>query len=117
MTALFTSFVCDWCDGIKKPIAVDRGYVIWLRDGEAGPRDLYVFPTRDMADYYKRVSNTDGDLREVLSETPIRWWTGEGSLRHLQRSECLYTIYPDYRFEPGPFRAFLAPESAKRRAA
>ena len=110
MTLLFVSYVCDWCDGLKKPIAADHGFVIWADDGVPGPRALYVFPSKSMAEYYRRVSILEGEVRRVVSEAEVDWWMGEGSLRHLQRSRELFEIFPDYRFEPGPRRAFLVPE-------
>jgi len=119
MTALFTSYACDWCDGLKKPIPVARGWVIW-RPGSntsAEERECYVFPTPQMAEYYRSVTNVEGDVRQVLSEMPIRWSDGKGNIKNLRLAERLYTIYPDHRFEPGPFRAFLAPEEDARRAA
>jgi len=116
MTALFTSYVCDWCDGHKKPIPVARGWVIWRRGQTAEERECYVFPTPQMAEYYRAVTNVEGDVRQVLSEMPIRWSDGKGNIKNLRLAERLYTIYPDHRFEPGPFRAFLAPEESRRAA-
>jgi hypothetical protein len=119
MTALFTSYACDWCDGLKKPIPVARGWVIWRKNTTSTDeeRECYVFPTPQMAEYYRSVTNVEGDVRQVLSETPIRWSDGKGNIKNLRLAERLYTIYPNHKFEPGPFRAFLAPEDEVRRAA
>ena len=119
MTALFTSYACDWCDGLKKPIPVARGWVIWRAGSSTSveERECYVFPTPQMAEYYRSVTNVEGDVRQVLSEMPIRWSDGKGNIKNLRLAERLYTIYPDHRFEPGPYRAFLAPEEDARRAA
>ena len=119
MTALFTSYACDWCDGLRTPIPVARGWVIWRPGAETSveERECYVFPTPQMAEYYRAVTSVEGNVRQVLSETPIRWSDGKGNIKNLRLAERLYTIYPDHRFEPGPFRAFLAPEEDARRAA
>jgi hypothetical protein len=119
MTALFTSYVCDWCDGLKKLHPVARGWVIWRPSAlvNAEERECYVFPTPQMAEYYRSVTNVEGEIRQVLSEQPIRWSDGKGNIKNLRLAERLYTIYPDHRFEPGPYRAFLAPEEDLRRAA
>ena len=117
MTALFTSYVCDWCDGLRKPLPVARGWVVWRPTGDAEERECYVFPTPQMAEYYRSVTNVEGEIRQVLSELPIRWSDGKGNIKNLRLAERLYTIYPDHRYEPGPYRAFLAPEEEGRRAA
>jgi hypothetical protein len=116
MTALFTSYACDWCDGHKQPIPVARGWVIWRPDPGGEPRECYVFPTPQMAQYYRRVTQTEGDIREVLSEQPIPWSDGKGNIKNLRLAERLYTVFPDHRFEPGPFRAYLAGSDARRAA-
>ena len=116
MTALFTSFVCDWCDGLKKLAPVARGWVVWRSAGD-DERECYVFPTPQMAEYYRTVTRVEGEVRQVLSEQPIRWSDGKGNIKNLRLAERLYTVYPDHRFEPGPYRAFLAPEEDLRRAA
>jgi hypothetical protein len=123
MTALFTSYACDWCDGLKQPVPVARGWVVWREvdpaegDLSVEGRQCYVFPTPQMADHYRTVANATGDIREVLSEHPIRWTDGKGTIANLRLADRLYTIYPDHRFEPGPYRAFLAPRRPARRAA
>jgi hypothetical protein len=118
MTALFTSYVCDWCDGLKKPLPVARGWVVWRTVAEMAERECYVFPTPQMAEYYRSVTHVEGEIRQVLSELPIRWSDGKGNIKNLRLAERLYTVYPDHKYEPGAFRAYLAPEeSMPRRAA
>ena len=113
MTALFTSYVCDWCDGLKKPKPVARGWVLWHDEGKSG-RELYVFPTREMAEYYRRATGSEGEVREVLSEFPIQWHSGKGTIQNLRLADRLFTVFPDYRFEPAPYRAYLAPRDPER---
>lgn len=109
MTLLFTSAVCDWCDGLKKPEVVDRGWVVvpYL----VGPEgmELYVFPSPEMAMYFQRAQKLGGQVRKVLSEQRIRWRDGTGTLPNLRVADRRYTVYPDFKFEPGPYRAYLAP--------
>ncbi len=56
------------------------------------------------------------DIREVLAHQEIPWQVSRGSIRDLELASRLYEIYPDHRFEPKPYRAFLAPAVAKQRA-
>jgi hypothetical protein len=109
MRPLFTSYACDWCDGLSQPVAVARGWVLWRPGDEAQARELYVFPSREMADYYRRETGAEGTPRQILCETPIRWTRGRGRVKNLELADKLYTVYPDCRFEPGPYRAYVAP--------
>jgi hypothetical protein len=109
MTVLFTSSVCDWCDGLKHPSVVARGWVLLSGDLEPDGRELDVFPTLEMAEYYRFTTGLDGSLREIASETPIQWSDADAFVPHLCVAERRFRVYPDFRFEPGPDRAFLAP--------
>jgi hypothetical protein len=114
MTPLFVSYVCDWCDGLKRPTVVARGFVVWPEEVVVDAMELYVFPTREMAAHYQRSTGSSGEIREVASEYPIRWQPGRGSIKNLRLADRLYSIYPDFRFEPAPYRAFLADSERER---
>lgn len=118
MTPLFTSVVCDYCDGLKTAEFPYRGYVVWRGPVERNGREEYVFPTREDAERYRAaVDRLDAEIREVRSETEIQWHSGRGTIRDLQLADHVFTIYPDWRFEPGPYRAYLVPEENSRFAA
>jgi len=109
MRALFTSCVCDWCDGLVSPDFGARGWVLWPASGELGERQLYVFPSREMAEYYQHAIGSEDEPREVVCAETIHWVSGRGSIPKLTLADRLYTIFADHRFAPGPYRACLAP--------
>jgi hypothetical protein len=110
MRPLFVTYACDFCDGLTKPGLLHRGFVVWRGLHPTGAREEYVFPTRADADRYRSAARLcHYEIREVLSETQIHWHPSRGTIRGLDLADHLYTIYPDHRFEPGPYRAFLAP--------
>jgi hypothetical protein len=111
MTALFTSYVCDYCDGLKKVEYPYRGYVLWRGEPDPEGRDAYVFPSEAEAEKYRQASRRyDDQIREVWAEHEIKWHRGRGSVKGLSLADRVYKIFPDENFEPGPYRAFLAPD-------
>jgi hypothetical protein len=111
MRPLFVSYVCDWCDGLCEPCIVDRGWVLWSPELEAEGTMAYLFRTREMAEYYRSATGVDGIPRQVVTETAITWTRGRGKVPNLELADRQYSVYPDFRFEPGPYRAFLAPDA------
>jgi hypothetical protein len=112
MTTLFTSSVCDWCDGLKKPTIVARGWVLLNGPLDSRGRELDVFPSLEMVDYYRFATGLEGEIREIASETPIQWSDAGGLVPHLCVAERRFRVFPDFKFEPGPYKAFLAPAPA-----
>ncbi len=109
MTALFLTYVCDYCDGLKKPDKLYRGWVLWQGTPGRQGRQVYVFPTRADAERYRMAAGLDPcEIREVVSEYEIRWHRSRGSIRDVELGERLATVFPDHRFEPGPYRVFPA---------
>lgn len=108
MRPLFTSQVCDWCDGLDD-ITWERGYIV-LRDGALlGQLETYVFESRTDAAVWRSVSGMPTcPIVEVLSELPFRWTVTSGSVRGLTVANKLVTIYADRRYPPGTNRAFIA---------
>jgi len=71
-TALFTSYVCDYCDGIAR-IEWLRGFMVFRGDEDFG-RPIYVFPTQtDAAVYRSKNTWQQYPLREVRFEYPVPW--------------------------------------------
>jgi hypothetical protein len=115
MTPLFISYVCDYCDGLKLLEFRFRGYIVFNGNRDPNGHLDYVFPTRADAEQYRRATNRDQDeIREVYSEFEFKWHMGRGSIKNLKLADHIYTIYPDYRFEPGPYRACLIPPDGAR---
>lgn len=108
MRALFYSWVCEHCEGLPEG-DYDRGYVVW-RDRPPASEE-YVFRTKEDAERW-RAHKQYGEkpIRIVLSEQPFRWRMSNGTITDVELADHLFEIYPDHRFEPGPYRAFLAPE-------
>ena len=111
MVPLFTSFVCDYCDGLVSGTDYYRGYIVCRGPEEVRGRQVYVFRTREDAERWRSVRNLhDHRICEVLSEHDIKWRQSRGSVKDLELADRLFEIYPDHRFEPKPNRAFIAPE-------
>lgn len=108
MTALFTSYVCDYCDGLA-PIQWLRGYAVFRGDDDFA-RPIYVFPTQtDAALYRSKNSWQQYPIREVRFEHAIRWKHASGALAGVTIAERPFTLHRDHRFEPLPYHASLAP--------
>lgn len=109
MTALFISWVCDYCDGADLSGPFDRGYVVW-RDRPPASEE-YVFRTWEDAERWRRHMRLDGrPIKLVLTASAFRWRRSQGTLTDVVLADHRFQIYPDHRFAPGPHRAFLAPE-------
>jgi hypothetical protein len=114
MTALFTSYACDWCDGLKRVDACARGWVLWR--GQEG-LEHYVFAMPEDAERYRdAVGLVDHEIREVLSEEAFVWHASRGSVRDVVLARHRYTVWPDERFPIGEHRAWLAHAHAARPA-
>src|SRR5204862_7456793 len=91
MIALFSSYACDFCDGLRKPDLLFHGFVLWR--GDPGPvgAQVYVFRTRADAERYRRSSgdSTSCEIREIVSEYEIRWQRSRGSIRDVELGERL----------------------------
>ena len=108
MTALFISYVCDYCDGLA-PINWLRGYVVFRGD-EDFTRPIYVFPSQtDAAIYRSRNGWQDHPIREVRFEHPISWTKASGSLTGVTLAARPFTLHRDHRFEPLPYHCGLKP--------
>lgn len=109
MVPLFLSCVCEYCDSRPTTDSYHRGYVVWR--GFLGPGfPHYVFSTRQSAERWRRGQGQNaGEIREVLASEPFRWRPSRGTMRDIEFADHLFEIFPDHRFKPAPFRAFLAP--------
>jgi hypothetical protein len=104
MTALFTSYVCDYCDGLK-PAGVFRGFVVVHRPL---PSQEYVFKTKEDAEKWRRLSRHDkAEVRQVISEQEFRWQPSRGSIQGVTLADRLFEIFPDPKFERRPYRAYV----------
>ncbi len=112
MIPLFTSCVCDRCDGKLDADSLHKGWVVWSGPPDGG-RQVYVFRTRQVAQRWQRLNKMgDAQVRQVLSDHEINWHLGRGSIQDLELADHLFEVYPDQCFEPQPHRAFLAPAQA-----
>lgn len=114
MRPLFTSYVCDHCDGLVDT-QYYRGFIVLRIDEELGARPVHVFRTRSGAARWRAANDLRRyPLREVLSENPITWRLSTGAIADLELADRPFEIFADNRFEPGPYRAFLAPSPRRR---
>jgi hypothetical protein len=114
MLALFYSAICESC--AEPPHgAFYAGYVVWdasrsLKDGESVPS--YVWRTAHEAVLWRSLREAeDLTIRCVLSEFPIPWHHAGGKAAGLVCADALFEIYPDHRFRPDRYRAFLSSPS------
>lgn len=111
MTMLFTSYACDYCDGLGESTdGWDRGYVVW-RDRRL-PAEEYVFPTPEDADRWRTAQGiATAPIRPVIAPVKFRWRESTGTLRDVTTADHLVTIHSDHRFPPAPNHACLAPDA------
>jgi hypothetical protein len=106
MRPLFVTVVCDWCDGLVDVSAPHRGFVVWRNRPEGSSE--YVFRTEaDAARWRELQALSAYPIREVRSPSPFRWRRPSGTARGIELADHLYEIFPDHRFAPAPYRAFL----------
>lgn len=110
MTALFTSYVCDYCDGLAA-IEWQRGYVVF-RGADDFDRPIYVFPSQTDAAIYRSSSGWQQfQIREVRFEHPVAWKKASGTLTGVTIAARPFTLHRDHRFEPLPYHCGLTPLS------
>jgi len=108
MTALFTSYVCDYCDGLVE-IPWYRGFIVFRGD-EDFDRVVYVFETRTDAARYRSTNGWQTkQIREVRFEIPVEWKLASSTLEGVSIALRPFTLHRDHRFEPAPYHAFLVP--------
>ena len=108
MTALFTSYACDYCDGLT-PIAWLRGFVVF-RGADDFARPIYVFPSQtDAAVYRSKNGWQQCPLREVRFEHAVPWRKATGALTGVTIADRPFTLHRDHRFPALPYHCGLAP--------
>ena len=107
MTALFLSYVCDYCDGLTdEGLVYDRGFVVWRP--RPTPAHEYVFCTREDAEQWRAVkgSRTTPCARFVRCRVSLAQEHRERE--GLQMADRLIEIFPNRKHPPGPNRAFFS---------
>ena len=114
MLCLFYSAICESCD--EPPHGeFYAGFVVWdptrcLKQGE--PVTAYVWRTAHDAVVWRSLREAeDLTVRCALSELPISWHSAGGKAAGLVCADALFEIYPDHRFPPHRYRAFLSSPS------
>lgn len=112
MTALFTSYRCDWCDyGPGNVEMLHRGYSLIECAFESGD-ERPVFRTRREAERWREVRELPGaEVREVFALNAYKWQLSRGQECQLVVADRLHEIYTDHRYKPLPYRAFLRSEA------
>ena len=109
MLPLFTSCVCEHCDGDLKADWF-QGFIVYQphRIGTCDP--FLIFPTPMDAVLWRSAKNLHPcEIRKVYCEHPIAWRESIAHPKTIRTSKQVYAIYADHRFPPGRGRAFLAP--------
>lgn len=115
MRALFTSYACDYCDGLAE-VDYHAGFVVHRGSVDFTGRPMYVFRTRTDAAVWRAANNLQSfPIREVLSEYAFHWRRSAGPI-DVELADGVYELYPDHRFAPAPNRVFLG-DSFRCRAA
>ena len=114
---LFTSVVCDYCDGLID-VGKHHGFIVFRGPDDLLHKPVYVFRTRtDAARWRAHYDLRTCPILEVRFELPVRWKLSTGVLAGLELADRPFTISPDHRFEPAPYRGYLLPDRPQRRAA
>ena len=117
MRALFTSCVCDYCDGLVD-VPWSIGFVVHEGQEQSG-RLVYIFRTRtDAARYRASRGLRHCHIREVRTDAMLEWKVlTTAGLEGVEIADRPFEIYPDHRFPPRANRAFLVPLERPRAAA
>lgn len=107
MTALFTSYACDYCDELA-PVLWHRGFIVFRGD-EDFERPIYVFPSQTDAAAYRSKNGWQHPLREVRFEHPVAWKQASGALAGVTIAARPFTLHRDHRHEPLPYHCGLLP--------
>jgi len=108
MRPLFTSYACDYCDGLVENEYLS-GFIVYEGQELTGAL-VYVFKTRtDAARYRASERKQHCHIREVKTEGPLAWRTLTGRLEGVDIADRPFELFPDSRFEPRANRAFLVP--------
>ena len=106
---LFTSCVCDYCDGLID-IGAHVGFVVYRGRDDFSGRPVYVFRTRTDAARWRAANDLrDCPVLEVRSEAPFQWKLARGTIAGAEMADRPFELFFDHRFPPAPYRAYLAP--------
>ncbi len=109
--ALFYTAVCEACDSLPRG-EFFTGFVVWDSSRAAtasAPSVVYVWRTAHDATVWRSLREAeDLTVRCILSEAPIPWREAGGKAAGLVCADSLFEIYPDHKFPPAPYRAFLS---------
>lgn len=106
MTALFLTWVCDYCDGLRDTGPTSTGWIVWRRRPPGS--EEYVFRSPEDAERWREVSGLgDCAIRKVETEAQIHWRKSTGNVEDVELADHLFQIFADHRYEPGPHRAHL----------
>ena len=118
LLALFYSVICESCT--DDPYGrFHVAYAVWEEQQEAngGSRLTYIFRTRHDAVRFRTIRGDESrPILCVLSEHPYEWRDARGVATGLTVGTPLCEVFPDHRFPPAPFRAFIAPPTVDPRA-
>lgn len=116
MLALFTSYVCDHCDGVTE-LSYHHGFIVFSGDHLFDGRPVYVFRTRADAEVWRKANSLQHcPIQRVLSENEFVWRPSKGSVKGIELAERPYRLFRDHRFAPGPHRAFVAAHDTSKAA-
>jgi len=105
-TLLFTSYVCDYCDGLVQPDWLS-GYIVYRGEADFS-RPIYVFPTRTEAALYRQAYDWPlYPICEVHFEHPVQWRPAQGKLDGIRIAPRPFTLHRDHRFESVPYSAYI----------
>lgn len=109
MRPLFTTVVCDSCDGLAPAPEYYSGFIVWQPDRVRKGRTTYVFRSRNDAALWRSDRDLqDCEIRKVLCEFPIRWRLKSGTLQGVEMADRPFEVFEDHRFPPAPNRVVLA---------
>lgn len=109
MTALFTSYACDRCDGLVAGSSKFEGWVVWDVKETADTCLKYVFKYVDHAERWRDLNQMyDCDICLVVSDHPFGWYEGTGIIKGVTIADRLVKVAASAKsYKPGPCSALL----------
>jgi hypothetical protein len=109
MTLLFTSYRCDYCDGLVE-VDWQSGFIVFRGEGDFS-RPVHAFPTRTDAALFRQLNGWGRmyQVREIHFEHPVEWKAGSGKLVGITIAARAFELHRDHRFESRPYAGYLVP--------
>lgn len=106
MYPLFTTYACDFCDGLEQ-VDYNEGWIVYNANRVDTGDLFYVFKNKLCAAMWRDLQGLAGyPVRKVLTEYDLRWKTTPVD-ENIEIADVPFEIYSSHKYKEGP-RAHLA---------